>query len=170
MNYGRRFVTLYRRQGSRLCPRKRNAKKQNGFLKRPYKWLWKEEKRKAKEKRKDLDEGLELSGRKFQEGSSLPQTSREGDGLVVESVTNGQWFKKSYFCNEAFVLSAKLLQSCLTLCDPMDCSPPGSSVHGISQARILELVSISSSWGSSRPRGWTWVSHIFCIGRKVHYH
>ena len=33
--------------------------------------------------------------------------------------------------------SAKLLQSCPTLCDPMDCSPPGSSVHGISQARIL---------------------------------
>ena len=35
---------------------------------------------------------------------------------------------------------AKLLQSCLTLCNPMDCSPPGSSVHGILQARILEWV------------------------------
>ena len=33
---------------------------------------------------------------------------------------------------------AKSLQSCLTLCDPMDCSPPGSSVHGILQVRILE--------------------------------
>ena len=43
-------------------------------------------------------------------------------------------------------------QSCLTLCDPMDCSPPGSSVHGISQARILEWVTISSSKGSSQPR------------------
>ena len=43
-------------------------------------------------------------------------------------------------------------QSCLTLCDPMDCSPPGSSVHGISQARILEWVTISSSRGSSQPR------------------
>ena len=41
------------------------------------------------------------------------------------------------------------VQSCLTLCDPMDCSPPGSSVHGIFQARILELVAISSSRGSS---------------------
>ena len=43
-------------------------------------------------------------------------------------------------------------QSCLTLCDPLDCSPPGSSVHGILQARILELVAVSSSKGSSQPR------------------
>ena len=40
-------------------------------------------------------------------------------------------------------------QSRLTLCDPMDCSPPGSSVHGISQTRILEWVAISFSRGSS---------------------
>ena len=39
-------------------------------------------------------------------------------------------------------------QSCTTLCDPMDCNPPGSSVHGISQAKILEWVAISSSRGS----------------------
>ena len=39
--------------------------------------------------------------------------------------------------------------SCLTLCDPMDCGPPGSSVHGILQARILEWVAISCSIGSS---------------------
>ena len=48
--------------------------------------------------------------------------------------------------------TCKLLQLCLTLCDPMDCSPPGSSVHGILQARMLEWVAISSSKGSSRPR------------------
>ena len=42
-------------------------------------------------------------------------------------------------------------QSCLTLCDPMDCSPPGCSLHGIFQARTLEWVAISSSRGSSRP-------------------
>ena len=42
-------------------------------------------------------------------------------------------------------------QSCLTLCDPMDCSPPGSSVHGILQARTLEWVAISSARGSSNP-------------------
>ena len=51
--------------------------------------------------------------------------------------------------------SAKLLQSCLTLCDTMDHSPPGSSVHGIFQARILEWIAISSSRGSSRPRNRT---------------
>ena len=43
-------------------------------------------------------------------------------------------------------------QSCLILCDPTDCSPPGSSVHGISQARILEWVAISFPRGSSPPR------------------
>ena len=44
---------------------------------------------------------------------------------------------------------AKLLQSCPTLCDPMDCSPPGSSAHGVIQARILEWVTMPSSRGSS---------------------
>ena len=52
-----------------------------------------------------------------------------------------------------------LAQSCLTLCDPMDCSPPGSSVHGILQARILECVAMPSSRGSSQPRDQTQVSH-----------
>ena len=46
----------------------------------------------------------------------------------------------------------RLLQLCPTLCDPMDCCPPGFSVHGILQARILECVAISSFRGSSRPR------------------
>ena len=48
-----------------------------------------------------------------------------------------------------------VVQSCLTPCNPMDCSPPSSSVCGISQARILEWVAISSSRGSSRPRDQT---------------
>ena len=51
-----------------------------------------------------------------------------------------------------------VVQSCLTLCDPMDCSPPGSSVHGISHARILEWVAISSTRRSSQPRDWTCIS------------
>ena len=49
-------------------------------------------------------------------------------------------------------------QSCLTLCKPTDCTLPGSSVHGISQARIVEWVAISFSSRSSQPRDWTWVS------------
>ena len=54
-------------------------------------------------------------------------------------------------------VSAQSLQSCQTLCDPIDCSLPGSSVHGISQARmrILEWVVMPSSRGSSQPRDWT---------------
>ena len=51
-------------------------------------------------------------------------------------------------------------QSCPTVCDPMDCNPPDSSVHGIFQIRILELVVIPFSRGSSHPRDWTWVSQI----------
>ena len=53
---------------------------------------------------------------------------------------------------------------------PMDCSPPGSSVHGILQARIMEWVAIASSRGSSQPRHQTLVSSISCIGRWVLYH
>ena len=49
-------------------------------------------------------------------------------------------------------LHAKSLQSCLTLFNPMDCSPPGSSVQGIPQARILECVALPSFRGSSRHR------------------
>ena len=55
---------------------------------------------------------------------------------------------------------AKSLQLYLTLCDSKNCSPPGSSVHGILQARILELVAISFSKGSSPPRDQTQVSCI----------
>ena len=54
-------------------------------------------------------------------------------------------------------------QLCPTLCDPMDCSPPGSSVHGIFHASILEWTAISYSRGSSRPRDWTCMSCIPCI-------
>ena len=46
----------------------------------------------------------------------------------------------------------------LTLCDPMDCSPPGSSLHGIHHARILKRVAIFFSRGFSWPRDWTWIS------------
>ena len=64
---------------------------------------------------------------------------------------------------------AMLLQLCLTLCDSTDCSPPGPSVHGILQARILEWVAMPSSRGSSWPRGQTCVSYVSCIGRQVLY-
>ena len=67
-------------------------------------------------------------------------------------------------------LSAKLLESRLTLCDPMDCSHPGFSICGILQTRILQWVAMPSSRGSSRSRDQTQVSHVSCIGRRVLFH
>ena len=63
-----------------------------------------------------------------------------------------------------------MLQSCLTLCNSIDCSLPGSSVHGIFQARILEWVAMPSSKGSSHPRDRTRISYVSCIGRQFLYH
>ena len=65
---------------------------------------------------------------------------------------------------------AKSLQSCLTLCHPMDCSLPGSSVHGILQTKIPEWVATSSSRSSSQPRNRTHFFYVSCIGRRVLYH
>ena len=65
---------------------------------------------------------------------------------------------------------AKLLQSCSTLCNPMDCSPPGSSVNRILQARTLEWVAMTSSRGSSQPRDQTCFSYVCCIGMQILYH
>ena len=58
-------------------------------------------------------------------------------------------------------------QLCLTLCDPMNYSLPGSSIHGISQARILEWLGNSFSRGSSWHRDWTCISCVFCFGRWI---
>ena len=54
-------------------------------------------------------------------------------------------------------------------CNPMDCSPPGSSIHGIFQAIILERATISHSGGSSRPKDWTHIYFISCLGRLIIY-
>ena len=75
----------------------------------------------------------------------------------------GKWWHLSItsfspnFCCQLCLLFA---QSCPTLCDPLDCSLPGSSVHGILQARILKWLAIPFSRGSSLPRDRTWVSCI----------
>ena len=61
-------------------------------------------------------------------------------------------------------------QLCLTLCNPMDCSPPGTSVQGLFQARILEQVAICYSRGSSWPKDWTCISDVSCIGKQIIYH
>ena len=70
----------------------------------------------------------------------------------------------------ALVILVKVVQLCLTLCDPMDCSSPGSSVLRILQTRILEWVTKPFSRGSSRHRDQTRVSYVSCIGRRILYH
>ena len=67
-------------------------------------------------------------------------------------------------CFKTEPANTKSGQSCPALCDPVDCSPPGSSVRGILQATILQWVAISFSRGSSQPGDWNWVS---CITRQI---
>ena len=67
-------------------------------------------------------------------------------------------------------MCAKSLQSCLALCDTMDHSPPGSSVRGILQQRILGWVAPPSSRASSRLRRWSCLSRVSCMGRRGLYH
>ena len=96
------------------------------------------------------------------------QVKKQQPELNIQQQTGfklGKEYIKAVYCHPAYLT---YMQSavCLvtpsrpTLCDPVDCSPPGSSVHGILQARILEWVVISFSSGSSQPRDRTWVSRI----------
>ena len=77
--------------------------------------------------------------------------------------------RQSSDLSPAWAVPSSSLESCLraqlltTLCDPGDCSPPGSSVHGVLQARILEWVANSFSRGSSRPRDGTHASCVSCV-------
>ena len=66
------------------------------------------------------------------------------------------------------VVCVKVSQSCRTLCTAMDYSLPGSSVHGILQARILEWIAILSYRGSSQPRDQSWLSSGLCRGDSLH--
>ena len=68
------------------------------------------------------------------------------------------------------VCACSVTQLCLTLCNPMNCSPPGSSVHRIFQARILEWVAISYSRASFPPRDQTPVSFVSCTDRQILHH
>ena len=99
---------------------------------------------------------------------NLQQSNSEAGSRMVVAQTRGRgkWGTAVCVC----VCVHARAQSCPTLCDPMDCRLPGSSVHGILQARTLEWVAISSSRGSSQPRDWTHVSCISCIGRWILYH
>ena len=83
--------------------------------------------------------------------SSCPETA----SYLIRQMgwSKGSWDGRSSW----WKWKVKVLDNCIWLFrDPMDCSPPGSSVHGILQARILEWVAILFSRGSSQPRNHTW--------------
>ena len=80
---------------------------------------------------------------------------------IIYIMTNNDYTGCIYMC----VCVRSVTSSSLN--DPMDCSPPGSSVHGILRARILERVDIFYSWGSSQPRDHTRVSYISCTNRQI---
>ena len=89
-----------------------------------------------------------------------------GGSVSETGVWSVRYLTTNVFPLEQMDISRKwseVVQSCLTLCDPMDCSLPGSSIHGIFQARVLEWVASSFSRGFSQPRDWTWISRI--VGR-----
>ena len=99
----------------------------------------------------------------------LYQLSHEGSTSLYVCTYIYVLLRKRKKYTRTLVETASLVsatQLCLTLCDPMDCSPPGSSVHGILQASILERVAMPSSKRSSRPRDQT---HVSCIGRWILY-
>ena len=98
--------------------------------------------------------------------SSDPKASL-GPATMCHEVTF--WFF-SLRTDQLVCMCAKLLQSCLTLWDPMDCSPPASYAHGILQARKLEWVTMPSCSGSSQTRDRTCVSYVSCTSRQVLYH
>ena len=102
---------------------------------------------------------VEVNGRKVSEGLS------SGCSRIYRAARAEDENKTCLQEAQACVLSPP--------CDPMDCSPPGSSVHRISWARILEWVAISFSRGSSQPRGQTHVSFVPCVScicRQILYH
>ena len=97
-----------------------------------------------------------------------PWTEEPGGLQSMRSQRVGHdWATRHSAAHLSLHICAQSCKSCPTLCDPMDCSLPGSSVHELSQTRILESVAISSSRGYSKPRNWTRISY---IGRRILYH
>ena len=98
-----------------------------------------------------------------------PPRNLPDSGIEPEFVMAGRFFTTSttWEAHNGYESESEVSKSCLSLCNPTDHSSPGSSVHGILQARILEWVTISYSRGSSQSRDWTRVSYVSCIGRRV---
>ena len=89
--------------------------------------------------------------------------------MTEKPIRNAQKNSKKFFKKLDIQIKSEseVTQSCLAVSDPMDCSLPGSSVHGIFQARVQEWVAIFFSRGSSQPRDQTQFSHI--VGRHFYH-
>ena len=104
---------------------------------------------------------MEFSREEYWSGLPFPSTwDLPNPGIKPSLLHSGRFF---------IVWATREAQILLTLCDRIDLSPPGSSAHGILQARTLEWAAMPSSSISSWPRDWTHVSHVSCIGRWVLY-
>ena len=90
--------------------------------------------------------------------------------ILTATVVTQMCTTELYRRSPELMLSAQTLSRIQLFCDPIDCSLPGSSVHGRSQSRILERVAISFSMGSSWSKDWIHVFCISCIGRRIVYH
>ena len=100
---------------------------------------------------------MEFSRQEYWSGLPCPPPGYlPNPGIELGSFTSAALAVR--FLTATSTVRVLVAQSCLTLSDPMDCSPPGFSVHGIVQARILEWVSISLSRESSQSRDWTQIS------------
>ena len=106
----------------------------------------------------------------------FPYLCQEDDSNMIiydDWVDMGSKWVNTYKTFYRVTDSKKMLfraQSYLALCNPTDCSPPSSSVHGILQARILEWVAISFSRASSWPRGQNCATYLSCIGKQILHH
>ena len=103
-------------------------------------------------------------------GGGWPQRRENflGNGNILYLDYDGS-FPYCIICQNIFRSCCMHAQLWLILCDPIDCSPPGSSVHGILQARVLEWVAMPSSRGSSQPRDQTRASCVSCTDRQIPY-
>ena len=96
------------------------------------------------------------------------ETSSSVTAVARPKYTTPSWGKRIIWLDP--YLACSVTQSCLTLCNPVNCSPPGSSVREILQGRILEWAAMSFSGGSSWPRAWTHISCVSCSGKWILYH